>query len=128
MNQRTTLLWGAALGAVTVIIGAFGAHALSSVLTAHGRIETYDLAVRYQFYHTLALVLTGTLMNQYPSKRLHYASLLFLLGIAFFSGSLYVLCLTGVQALGAVTPIGGVLFIAGWMLLFAGVLEKRASG
>ncbi len=124
MNQKTTLVCGAALGCVTVIIGAFGAHALNALLSANGRLETYDLAVRYQFYHTLAILVTGTLMNQFPSKRLHYASLLFLLGIVFFSGSLYVLCLTGLNALGAVTPLGGVLFISGWLLLLGGILKK----
>jgi len=124
MNQRTTLLWGAALGCITVIIGAFGAHALKAVLSANGRLARYDLAVSYQFYHTLALLLTGMLMNQFPSKRLHYASLLFLLGIIFFSGSLFILSVADIKILRVVTPLGGVLFIAGWLMLFLGVAKK----
>jgi len=124
MNQKITLLWAAALGCFTVMIGAFGAHALKDVLSANGRLETYDLAVQYQFVHTLALFLTGILMSQFTSKRLHYASLLFLLGIIFFSGSLFVLSLTGITLLGAVTPLGGLLFIAAWLMLFLGILKK----
>jgi uncharacterized membrane protein YgdD (TMEM256/DUF423 family) len=121
MNQKTTLLWAAAMGGITVLIGAFGAHALKGILSANGRLETFDLAVQYQFVHTLAIFLTGALMNQFPSKRLHYAALLFLLGILFFSGSLFVLSLTAINALGAVTPLGGLLFIAGWIMLFMGI-------
>ena len=124
MNQRTTIIWAAAMGCLAVMIGAFGAHALKPMLIENGRLETYELAVRYQFYHTLAMLLTGTLMNQFTSVRLHFAALLFLLGIFFFSGSLFVLSFTGIGVLGAVTPLGGLLFIAGWILLILGILKK----
>ena len=124
MNQRTTLLWGAVMGCLAVMIGAFGAHALKPMLTESGRLETYELAVRYQFYHTLALVITGTLMSHFTSTRLHFAALFFVLGIFFFSGSLFVLCFTGLGVMGAVTPLGGVLFIAGWVMLLLGVIKK----
>ena len=124
MNQRTTLVWGAAMGCIAVLIGAFGAHAFKPMLTENGRLDTYELAVRYQFYHTLAMLLTGTLMNQFTSARLHFAALLFLLGIFFFSGSLFVLSFTGIGVLGAVTPLGGLLFIAGWIMLLLGVIKK----
>lgn len=124
MNQRNTLLSGAAVGFLAVIIGAFGAHAFKATLTAIGRLETFELAVRYQFYHALAMLAVGSLMNQFPSKFLHYAASSFFLGIFFFSGSLYVLCFTGLGILGAITPIGGVLFIAGWGFLFLGIYKK----
>lgn len=124
MNQRNTLLTGAAVGCIAVLVGAFGAHALKETLSATGRIDTYELAVKYQFYHALALLLTGLLMGQFNSKFLRYSAVTFSLGIVFFSGSLYILSLTGQKILGAITPIGGLLFIAGWVFLIIGVTKK----
>lgn len=125
MNQRTTLLWACILGATGVMIGAFGAHALKPSLEAAGRLDTFETAVKYQFYHALALLATGLLMQQNAARMLHYAALLFALGVLLFSGSLYVLCLTGIGVLGAVTPLGGVLFIAGWITLGVGIARKN---
>src|SRR3990170_5915830 len=125
MNIHTSLLWGAAMGGLAVAIGAFGAHALKPLLEASGRAETFELAVRYQFYHALALLVTGAIMNQVESKLLRYCGLFFALGIVFFSGSLYVLCFSGLGILGAITPIGGVFFILGWIFLFLGMYKKQ---
>lgn len=124
MKKETTVLWGAVMGGVAVAIGAFGAHALKPFLAAAGRQDTFELAVRYQFYHALALLVTGLAMHQMESKKLQYSSLCFLFGILFFSGSLYTLCFTGLGVLGAVTPLGGVFFISGWVLLAIGVYKK----
>jgi uncharacterized membrane protein YgdD (TMEM256/DUF423 family) len=127
MNQRTTFISACILGALGVMIGAFGAHALKSELLAAGSLDTFETAVKYHFYHTLALLAVGLLMQQVASKALHYAALLFVLGIVFFSGSLYVLCMTGIGVLGAITPLGGVLFIAGWVAMGFGIAKKRDS-
>ncbi|HTJ52225.1 MAG TPA: DUF423 domain-containing protein [Cyclobacteriaceae bacterium] len=127
MNQKNTLTTAAIMGVLAVSIGAFGAHALKPMLTASGRLETFELAVRYQFYHTLALLTVGILMGQFKSSKLGYAAYFFLLGIMFFSGSLYVLCFTGLGILGAVTPIGGVLFILGWIFLMLGVRSNSSN-
>ena len=124
MNQRNTILSGAIFGCVAVMVGAFGAHALKELLAATGRVDTYELAVRYQFYHSLALLFVGLLMTQFGSKFLRYASLSFCVGIILFSGSLYVLSLTGKTILGAVTPFGGLFFILGWVFLMLGVGKK----
>jgi len=124
MNQRNTILSGAIFGCAAVMVGAFGAHALKETLAATGRIDTYELAVRYQFYHALALVLVGLLMGQFGSKLLRYSGLSFFLGIILFSGSLYVLSFTGQTILGAVTPFGGLFFILGWVFLMIGVYKK----
>jgi len=124
MNQRNTLLIGGVFGCTAVMLGAFAAHALKDMLVATGRIDTYELAVKYQFYHSLALLLVGLLMGQFGSKILRYSALSFSIGILFFSGSLYVLSLTGKTILGAVTPIGGLFFILGWILLVLGVYKK----
>src|SRR6188768_393232 len=124
MNTRNTLMLGTGFGLLGVAIGAFGAHALKPMLLESGRLETFELAVRYQFYHAFALLATGILMNQLPVRFLKWASLFFTGGILFFSGSLYLLCFTGLGVLGAITPIGGILFIAGWLCLLISAAKK----
>lgn len=100
-------------GALVVALGAFGAHGLEDLLTQNNRLDTFDTAVQYQMFHTLALMALSFLQI----KKRRTIALLFLLGILIFSGSLYVLSLTNIAMLGAITPIGGVLFISGWLLL-----------
>ncbi len=124
MNARTTLMLGSVFGLLGVAIGAFGAHALKPILIESGRLDTFELAVRYQFYHAFALIATGIVMNQLPIKFLNYASLFFTGGIIFFSGSLYLLCFTGLGVLGAITPIGGILLIFGWICLLISIAKK----
>lgn len=125
MNQRNTFLTASLFGALSVSIGAFGAHGLKSILAETGRSETFELAVRYQFYHTFALLISGLLMEKFSARALHAAPVFFTLGIALFSGSLFILSLTGTTWLGAVTPLGGLCFILGWGSLFAGVYKKK---
>lgn len=127
MNTRSTIITGASSGALSVVIGAFGAHALKATLTATGRAEIYELAVRYQFYHSLAIILTGLLMHHYTASALKYAPTLFTAGIIIFSGSLYALSLSGIGYLGAITPLGGLAFIGGWCCLIAAMLTKKAA-
>lgn len=122
--QKVFLTIASGLGALSVGIGAFGAHGLKNILEATGRTETFETAVKYQFYHTLTLFLLGILLNQFNNKNLEWAGWSFLIGIFIFSGSLYILSLTGVTKWGAVTPIGGVFFIVGWVLLLLGVLKS----
>lgn len=108
-------------GTLAVALGAFGAHALKAKLTAEGTLDTYQTAVQYQFYHTLGLLVIALLLTRYDSSWLSYAGYSMTAGILIFSGSLYILCFTGMKWLGAITPIGGLAFIAGWvcLLLFA---------
>ncbi|MBW3130954.1 DUF423 domain-containing protein [Hymenobacter profundi] len=118
MTARLILQLAALLGALGVSIGAFGAHGLRTMLEATGRFDTFETAVRYQFYHTLSLLAVGILLYVRPELRLLGTTAgLWLGGILIFSGSLYVLCFTGIKWLGAVTPLGGLLFIAGWITL-----------
>ena len=121
MMNKLFIQSGAILGALGVLIGAFGAHALKPMLEATGRSDTFETAVKYQFYHALALVLVGILMqNSTPiaAKFYGWAGYAFLVGTIVFSGALYTICFTGIKAFGAVAPIGGVALIVGWLLLF----------
>lgn len=122
--QKFSLVAGSIFGAIAVMIGAFGAHALKPMLTATNRLETFETAVKYQFYHALALLLVGLLCYHLNHPALKWAAYGFVGGILIFSGSLYVLCLTGVTWLGAITPIGGVLFILGWISLLLAALKN----
>jgi uncharacterized membrane protein YgdD (TMEM256/DUF423 family) len=115
----------AVLGALTVGLGAFGAHGLKNILEP-AQLVTYETAVRYQFYHVLALLAVGIFFQQYGNKALRWAGRLFIIGITVFSGSLYLLCmLPQYPWLGAITPIGGVCFILGWLCVAAAVLKKQ---
>lgn len=116
--QKFVLVTAAALGAFSVMIGAFGAHALQELLEAKGRTATFETAVQYQFYHSLALLAIGILMFRVEDKLLNYAAFSMIAGIVIFSGSLYLLSGSGYRWLGMITPIGGLFFIAGWVLLF----------
>jgi uncharacterized membrane protein YgdD (TMEM256/DUF423 family) len=113
----------ALLGALSVALGAFGAHALKGRLTVYA-IEIFETSVKYQFYHVFALLAVGILYKDFPGKLLNWAGRLFIAGIILFSGSLYCLAavkgtgIAGFDLLGAVTPFGGLCFIIGWILLF----------
>jgi uncharacterized membrane protein YgdD (TMEM256/DUF423 family) len=114
---RWFIILAAFSGMLAVGIGAFGAHALKSHLDEYA-LSIYQTAVQYQFYHSLALLGVGLLCLWYPQSRLLLASgIAFFAGILVFSGSLYLLSFTGIRWLGAITPIGGLAFIAGWVLL-----------
>lgn len=108
-----TLLAGALLAGLGVAAGAFGAHGLEGRVPTD-RLAVYETAARYQIYHALALVLVAALMRQRGGRSLTAAAVLFTAGVVIFSGSLYVLVLTDTPQLGAVTPLGGAAFIAGW--------------
>ncbi len=115
--QRFFLIAAAGLGLLAVLIGAFGAHSMSRLL-APGEyaqaIKPFQTGVDYHFYHTLALLLTALL----PSNRLSMlAGAAFITGIILFSGSLYMMSVTGIRGLGIITPFGGLLFILGWLFL-----------
>lgn len=102
-------------GAIAVAAGAFGAHALTARVTPE-RLQTFETGVRYQMYHTLAIFAVAWVLSYWPSWQASTAGILFIVGIIIFSGSLYLLVLTDTGWLGAITPIGGMAFIAGWVL------------
>jgi len=120
----------AILGALSVGLGAFGAHALKGMVSDHA-VATFETAVRYQFYHSFALMLTGILYASFPFKTTLWAGRSFIAGILLFSGSLYVISLMqaavkpGYGWVGAITPLGGLCFIAGWLLLCISFFKKN---
>ncbi len=103
-----------------VVAGAFGAHGLRSRLSPE-MLEVFETAVRYQMYHAFALLFAAWAVARWPESIYPAAGWSFIAGTVLFSGSLYVLSLTGVRWLGAVTPLGGVAFIIGWLLLAYGI-------
>lgn len=116
------MLLGAVLAALAVAAGAFGAHALRARVDA-AALATFETAARYQMYHALALLVVGGLAERRDGPWLGRAAVLFVVGVLLFSGSLYALVLFGLPMLGAVTPLGGVAFLAGW-----GCLARAALG
>lgn len=116
MSARLTLLVGAAYGFLAVAFGAFGSHALRARLSPD-LLAIFRTGVEYHFYHALALLAVGVFALLRPSGLLSASGVCFALGVLVFSGSLYALALSGVRVLGAITPIGGLLFLAGWVLL-----------
>ena len=116
--MKSLLLLGSVFAFIGVALGAFGAHGLQSVLMANGTLETYKTGVQYHLVHALALVLLAVLSDRLrETKKLELIGWLFAVGIVLFSGSLYVLAVSGVKILGVVTPLGGLCFLSGWALL-----------
>jgi uncharacterized membrane protein YgdD (TMEM256/DUF423 family) len=107
------LLSGAVFAFLGVALGAFGAHGLKNVLNDYGQ-EIWQKAFLYQMFHAFALIIVGILQNTIKNISWELSGYSFLAGIIFFSGSLYILALTQIKGLGAITPIGGVAFLVGW--------------
>jgi uncharacterized membrane protein YgdD (TMEM256/DUF423 family) len=125
MNPRTWIVIGSLAAALSVVTGAFAAHGLEKQLSNAGvstgeiprLLEVFDTAARYQMYHALAIVAVGLIGLWGRGKSLQAAGWAFLVGIVLFSGSLYALVFTQIKWLGAITPLGGLAFIVGWLLL-----------
>lgn len=122
--QRVWMTVGAVMTMLSVAIGAFGAHMLKEKIGADA-IAVYETGVQYHMIHALALLIVGLTAGQLGmSSKLKWAARLLFIGIIVFSGSLYVLSITGIKVLGAITPIGGVAFIAGWLLFALDVWQR----
>ena len=117
---------GALSALVSVAAGAFGAHALRVRLTPE-HLATFETAARYQMYHALGLMAIGWAITRWPGPLPVWAGWLFVVGTVLFSGSLYLLALTGVRWWGAVTPLGGVAFLTGWVCLALSVRRRTQT-
>jgi uncharacterized membrane protein YgdD (TMEM256/DUF423 family) len=120
---------GALFAALAVILGAFGAHGLANLLPA-AQLRGYETGVTYQFYHSFALLITGILFSSFPFKSVRLAAAFFITGILLFCGSLYAMVFLSIRGIslgpvGIITPIGGLFFIIGWILLLSGIIKKN---
>lgn len=122
-SERLFLGIGALSACISVAAGAFGAHSLVGLVTTE-RLAVWETAARYQMYHALGLMIVAYLASQKAAGPARVGGWLFVVGTLLFSGSLYTLVLTDIRILGAITPIGGTAFIAGWLSLAWGVWRK----
>lgn len=127
--RKIFLRVGSLLALAAVALGAFGSHGLEGVLKEE-QLNTFEIGVRYQFYHALAILVVGVLSYFGRKKFMTYAGWLFIAGVIFFSGSLYLLSLQEIfavpsEVLGPVTPIGGTFFILGWLALFFSTFQHH---
>jgi uncharacterized membrane protein YgdD (TMEM256/DUF423 family) len=125
--NKNILLAGAILALFTVAIGAFGAHALQDLLLQNERTETFETAVKYQSLHALALLILGILSGNLKNVWINYAAISMVIGTIIFSGSLYILSITNITFLGAITPIGGLGMIIGWIFLILAIYRGKPT-
>ena len=129
MHKRFLII-GAVSAMIAVVLGAFGAHALKRMLGAES-VSTFETGVRYQFYHTFALLIVAIIYDRFPSSPIRWAGYCFITGIILFSGSLYFLTYlkstqtVGLSNFGLITPVGGLFFIAGWICLIIALLRQK---
>jgi uncharacterized membrane protein YgdD (TMEM256/DUF423 family) len=127
--QKLFLTIGTLLAGLSVALGAFGAHGLKKLADAD-TVAIYQTGVQYQMYHALALLVLGILSERMMGSLVHYAGFLFIAGVVFFSGSLYLIASLKAMnkvvpvGVGVITPVGGLLFILGWVLLLVALLKK----
>jgi uncharacterized membrane protein YgdD (TMEM256/DUF423 family) len=120
----------ALLGALSVALGAFGAHGLKKIVPPE-TVSTFETGVRYQFYHVFALLAVAMLYDKFSADWMRYAGICFLVGMLLFSGSLYVLTAlkatntVGLSGIGAITPFGGLFLIAGWVCMFVSIVKTK---
>lgn len=120
--MKLFLILGAINGFLAVALGAFGAHGLEGKLSEKA-LKTWDKAVNYQMFHTMALLITGLLLAKIQNGGMLWAGWMFLVGILLFSGTLYIYSTTGIKTFAMITPIGGVAFLIGWVLLGYAVMK-----
>jgi uncharacterized membrane protein YgdD (TMEM256/DUF423 family) len=124
--MKNFIIMGAVLAALAVAAGAFGAHALAARLTPE-RLNTWETAARYHMYHALALLLVGALAARWPAPLLAAAGWLFVAGIVLFGGTVYALALGAPRWLGAITPVGGLAFIIGWIVVAVAIARSPGA-
>jgi len=127
--RRNFMILASLIGGLAVVLGAFGAHGLQNITTDEKILHSFQTAVQYQMYHALALLVIAIIPN--TSKLLTWAGNCFIIGVILFSGSLYALTAikvsenTNLEKIGIVTPVGGLFFIAGWLLLLIAAINNK---
>ena len=123
-TSRVLIMAGGILGLLGVVAGAMGVHALRDVLDAKA-LNTFETGVRFQIYHALALLAVGSLAGRWKTGFVKLSGVLFTAGVVLFSGSLYILAITGVGVFGAIAPLGGLSLMAAWTSLIVGAIRQR---
>ena len=121
---RVLIMAGGILGLLGVVAGAMGVHALRDTLDARA-LSTFETGVRFQIYHALALLAVGLLAGQWKTGIVKLSGVLFTVGVVLFSGSLYILAITGIGVFGAIAPLGGLSLMAAWTSLIVGAIRQR---
>ena len=122
--NKPIIIIGSLLGAFSLTFGALGSHLLEPYLISIGKMDTYQTAVQYQFYHVFLILFIGIVYNYSHKHIINYAFYACLLGVLLFSGSLYILCLTNQSMWGLLTPFGGLSLLISWVLLFLSFIKK----
>ncbi len=123
---------GAVMAFLAIAFGAFGAHRLKDLVSAES-VAVFDTGARYMIYHSIAIIIAGILYQYFSNRSVVYAGYSFVAGIVLFSGSLYLMTffkaqgVVGISGIGIITPIGGLLFLLGWLLLLIGTFKKSAN-
>jgi len=123
-TSRVLIMAGGILGLLGVVAGAMGVHALRDTLDARA-LSTFETGVRFQMYHALALLAVGLLAGQWKTGIVKLSGILFTVGVVLFSGSLYILAITGIGVFGAIAPLGGLSLMAAWTSLIVGAIRQR---
>jgi len=125
MDKRSIFyIIGSLFGLTGIALGAFGAHSLKAQISAE-MLSVFETGVRYQMYHAFALIVAAWFLDVRQNRRFEVAAWLFVAGVVLFSGSLYVLAISGITSIGIVTPLGGLAFLGGWLSLVLGFLKKE---
>ncbi len=123
-TSRVLIMAGGILGLLGVVAGAMGVHALRDTLDARA-LSTFETGVRFQMYHALALLAVGTLAGRWKTGFVKLSGVLFTAGVVLFSGSLYILAITGIGVFGAIAPLGGLSLMAAWTSLIVGAIRQK---
>ncbi len=123
-TSRVLIMAGGILGLLGVVAGAMGVHALRDVLDAKA-LNTFETGVRFQIYHALALLAVGSLAGRWKTGFVKLSGVLFTAGVVLFSGSLYILAITGIGVFGAIAPLGGLSLMAAWTSLIVGAIRQK---
>lgn len=123
--MKTQLIIASILGFLAVAIGAIGAHALKNILESVGKIEQFETANRYHWYHTFAIIACFLLFQQTQNSFYSLSSWFFIVGILLFSGSLYAYSLTGIKVFAHITPVGGLTYLVAWALMLVGIVKSN---
>ena len=123
--RKRILVLASFLGAVSVLIGAMGSHVFEDYLISVDRLETFEISVKYQFYHIFLLLSIGLCYNQFNTKFIEFAFYFVLLGFFLFCGSLYLLCFTDNSFFGLFTPLGGLSFVCAWLCFLFAIIRRE---